>query len=64
MEILLLLYFNFNFTYKFFNHRAKEVNAVNLTAQIPYILTYRSHHRIGRTISFVLKKLNLALTRT
>ena len=31
---------------------------------LPYILAYRSHHRIGRTISFVLKKLNLALTRT
>ena len=32
--------------------------------EVPYILAYRSHHRIGRTISFVLKKLNLALTRT
>ena len=31
---------------------------------LPYILAYRSRHRIGRTISFVLKKFNLELTRT
>ena len=31
---------------------------------LPYILAYRSHHRIGHTISFVLKKLNSELTRT
>ena len=27
-----------------------------------YILTDRSHHRIGHSISFVLKKFNLELT--
>ena len=30
---------------------------------IPYILADRSHHHIGHSISFVLKKFNLELTR-
>ena len=34
-----------------------------ICSKLPYILAYRSHHRIGRTMNFVLKKLNLGLTR-
>ena len=34
------------------------------SGKLLYILAYRSRHRIGRTISFVLKKFNLELTRT
>ena len=36
---------------------------LDLGLKLPYILAYRSHHRIGRTMNFVLKKLNLGLTR-
>ena len=35
-----------------------------LDYSVPYILAYKSHHRVGRAISFVLNKFNLELTRT
>ena len=32
---------------------------ITLKNTVSYILTDRSHHRVGRSISFVLKKFNL-----
>ena len=67
-----------NGLHKFIEFKKKMLSQIELLGQsnltaysylrakskvLPYILADSSHHRIGRSIGFVLKKFNLELTR-
>ena len=55
---------NLWYIYNYFHNVSKDVRNLIKVVTIYTVLTDRSHHRMGRSISFVLKKFNLEFIRT